>query len=100
MGGLGRFVAASLWVEDRRIVPQIRKIVGPSPCVAVTVAISKDDAFKARYWDALSRRGGPGRKGAKMQSIVKMMAKLLRVAFAVMRDEVSFEPGLAGLEST
>ncbi len=68
--------------------------------IATTIAVRKDDVFRDRYWDALSARGGPGRKGAKKRSLVKLMAKMLRTAFAVMRDDVPYDPALIAEVST
>ncbi len=59
---------------------------------AVTVAVGKDDAFKERYAYERSKRGGPTRKNVKKPSLVKLMAKTLRIAYAVLRDEVPYDP--------
>ena len=62
--------------------------------LAVKGAAGKNSLFKARYRYELSKRGGPGRKGAKQSSYVKLMAKLLRIVFAIMRDGTAFEESL------
>ena len=59
---------------------------------AVCVSVGSDDAFKERYGYEITKRGGPGRKGAKKPSLVKLMAKTLRIAYAVLRDEIPYDP--------
>jgi Transposase IS116/IS110/IS902 family len=59
--------------------------------MATQAAVRVDDGFREAYWDALGKRGGPGRKGAKKICLVKLSAKMLRVAFAVMRDDVPYD---------
>jgi len=59
---------------------------------AVTVAVGKDDGYKARYGYEVTKRGGPARQGVKKPSLVKLMAKTLRIVYAVLRDEVPYDP--------
>lgn len=59
---------------------------------AVCVSVGQDPGFKERYAYEITRRGGPTRKNVKKPSLVKLMAKTLRIAYAVLRDEVPYDP--------
>jgi transposase len=61
---------------------------------AVCVSVGKDAGFKERYSYELTKRGGRERKNVKKPSLVKLMAKTLRIAYAVLRDEVPYDPTL------
>lgn len=62
--------------------------------IAVNVARRTSAPWKLRYDYEVSKRGGSGNKAAPMMSKVKLMDKMLRVAFAVIRDEIPYDSAM------
>ena len=54
------------------------------------------NGFKERYQYEKAKRGG-ARKGVAMISTVKLMAKLLRIIFAVLKNKTPYDPELMGI---
>lgn len=59
---------------------------------AAVVATTKDPLFHQIYQKALENRNT--QKGAKKRALVKVAAKILKVAFAILRDQIKFAPEL------
>jgi len=59
---------------------------------AAVVATTKDPLFHQIYQKALENRAT--QKGAKKRALVKVAAKILKIVFAVLRDQIKFAPEL------
>lgn len=59
---------------------------------AAVIASAKDPLFHQLYQKALNHR--IGQKGAKKRALVKLAAKMLRIVFAVLRDQIKYTPEL------
>jgi transposase len=60
---------------------------------AAVVATTKDPLFHQIYQKALENRAT--QKGAKKRALVKVAAKILKIAFAILRDQIKYAPELA-----
>ena len=75
-----------------RISRQGKGILRWAAYQAAVVATTKDPLFHQIYQKALENR--TAQKGAKKRTLVKIAAKILKVAFAVLRDQVKYAPEL------
>jgi transposase len=57
---------------------------------AAVVAAAKDPLFKQIYQKSLKNRHT--QKGAKKRTLVKVAAKILKIAYAVLRDQIKYAP--------
>jgi transposase len=77
-------------VGKPRITKQGKSMLRWAAYQAAVVACSKNQLFMELYRKALGNRMGVS--GAKKRTLVKMSVKLLRIAFAVMRDQRAYAP--------
>lgn len=75
-----------------RISRQGKGILRWAAYQAAVVASAKDPLFKQLYQKALENRNF--QKGAKKRVLVKIAAKILKVAYAVLRDQIKYAPEL------
>lgn len=59
---------------------------------AAVISSAKDPLFHQLYQKALNNR--IGQKGAKKRALVKLSAKILRIVFAILRDQIKYTPEL------
>ena len=76
-----------------RISRQGKGILRWAAYQAAVVATSKDPLFHQIYQKALEGRAT--QKGAKERALVKVAAKILKIAFAILRDQIKYTPELA-----
>ena len=76
-----------------RISRQGKGILRWAAYQAAVVATTKDPLFHQIYQKALENRAT--QKGAKKRALVKVAAKILKIAFAILRDQIKYAPELA-----
>jgi transposase len=59
---------------------------------AAVISSAKDPLFHQLYQKALNNR--VGQKGAKKRALVKLSAKILKIVFAILRDQIKYTPEL------
>jgi len=80
------------FVGTPRISRQGKGILRWAAYQAAVVATTKDPLFHQIYQKALENR--TCQKGAKKRALVKVAAKILKIAFAILRDQIKYAPEL------
>ena len=65
--------------------------------IAARSATGKNALFKSRYQYEKSKRGGSARKGVSMIATTKLMDKILRITYAVLKNRTPYDPTIMGI---